>query len=568
MQKILFPTDYSAASNAALRYAVSLARQSDALLLVVHVVAPSLPPAGTAAPPDDHMAEEEAALLTLLTTVIAAHDKRVLHEFRSVHGDPAKEIVRLAEHEHVDLIVMSSAGRTGLRRMLMGSVAEAVVRLAPCPVISLKEPVEAKAARRLAKAAARGSRPTAANEPIEFEDPATVLAEAGGSSALTLLNFGVNARATDIHLYPVENAIDVRMRIDGRLEHFCRLPLDVGHPLVVQLKVLAEVDISDPFHPQEARVPLGDSFAGIEVRMTSVPVLGGESVALRLLKREHLLRPLDSLGLTVAARGRLQEMLRRGGGEGVVLVTGPAGSGKTTTAYSMVHTLDDGHRNIVTVEDPPEYCVPSYRQLTTNPRHQITMTSGLRTLLRMDPDVVLVGEIRDAETAEIAMRAASSGKFVITTLHTRDVASTITALRDLHIDNRSLGGNLTGIVSQRLVRRLCTACRQEVPLDAATAQAFTDEELEPPANVFKAVGCPQCRQSGYYERIGVFEVALPSREVREAIERGTAEEELRDLLRSCGTSSLRADALAKVYDGITTLDEVNSMIWGRLPGDA
>jgi type II secretory ATPase GspE/PulE/Tfp pilus assembly ATPase PilB-like protein len=343
------------------------------------------------------------------------------------------------------------------------------------------------------------------------------------------------------------------------------LPREVGHPLIVQLKVLADLDISDPFHPQEGRVQLDGSIEGIEVRLTSMPVVGGGSVALRLLRREHLLRPLDSLGLLTGSLHRLLEMLHRGGGEGVVLVTGPAGSGKTTTAYSMVHALDDGQRNIVTVEDPPEYRVPSFRQLAANLRHQITMTSGLRTLLRMDPDVVLVGEVRDAETADIAMRAASSGKFVFTTLHTRDAASTITALRDLHVENRSLGANLTGIVSQRLLRRLCQACRREVPLDPADAQTFTDELLEPPARVFDAVGCDKCRQTGYHERIGVFEVALPTREIRAAIENGVAEEELRDLLRSSGTISLRADALTKVRDGITTLDEVNTMIWGRLP---
>jgi type II secretory ATPase GspE/PulE/Tfp pilus assembly ATPase PilB-like protein len=193
------------------------------------------------------------------------------------------------------------------------------------------------------------------------------------------------------------------------------------------------------------------------------------------------------------------------------------------------------------------------------------MTSGLRSLLRMDPDVVLVGEIRDAETADIAMRAASSGKYVFTTLHTRDVASTITALRDLHIDNRSLAGNLTGIISQRLLRRACPNCCRRVAIDEACRKAFSDEGVEPPDTLVAARGCKQCRNTGYRGRIGVFEVVLPDRAIRATIERGGSEDELRDQLRSAGTRSLLADALAKARDGITTLDEVRSMTWVTLP---
>jgi type II secretory ATPase GspE/PulE/Tfp pilus assembly ATPase PilB-like protein len=258
-------------------------------------------------------------------------------------------------------------------------------------------------------------------------------------------------------------------------------------------------------------------------------------------------------------------MLRPAGGEGVVLVTGPANSGKTTTAYSMVYALDDGHRNIVTIEDPPEYHIPSFRQLAADERHGVTMTSGLRTLLRMDPDIVLVGEIRDVEAAQIAMRAASSGKFVFTTLHTRDVASTLTALRDLHVDNRSLAGNLTGIVSQRLVRRLCPRCRREAALDADSARLFADEGLEPPERVLAPAGCEACRQTGYFERIGIFEVVVPDREFRAAIESGASEDELRSVIRSQGTTSLRSDALLKVQSGATSLDELRAMTWARLP---
>ena len=251
-------------------------------------------------------------------------------------------------------------------------------------------------------------------------------------------------------------------------------------------------------------------------------------------------------------------------GEGIVLITGPAGSGKTTTAYSMVHALDAEHRNIVTIEDPPEFRVSSFRQMAVDIKHGVTMTSGLRTLLRMDPDVVLVGEIRDADAADIAMRAASSGKYVFTTLHTRDVASTITALRDLHIDNRSLAGNLTGIISQRLVRRVCVHCRQLSAPDEAQRGFFQSFGVEVPATVPNCGRCEQCRHLGYRDRIGIFEVVVPNRAIRDAIEHDAAEDELRDLLRNNATPSLEADGLAKVRDGITTADEIRAMTWMSL----
>ena len=455
---------------------------------------------------------------------------------------------------------MATAGRTGWRRLLMGSVAEAVIRDAACPVLTLKQPAApADQAHANEQAQAEFS---AFEAEIEFrEDPAAEIA-AVRHSALALLERAVLARATDVHIDPLGDGREVRFRIDGRLEHYCRLPREVGQPLTSQLKIMAELDIANPFQSQEGRFSLPQPLEH-EVRLTRVPVVGGESIALRLLSGDRLLRPLDSLGLGGGSLDRLHQMLRHG--EGVVLVTGPANSGKTTTAYSMAHAMDDGHRNLVTMEDPVEYRVPGFRQMSVDPRHGITMTAGLRSLLRMDPDVVLVGEIRDAETAETAMRAASSGKYVFTTIHTRDVASTVTAMRDLKIDNRSLAGNLTGIISQRLVRRLCEHCRRLTPTTESQAQVFRDEGLEPPATLPAAGGCAHCRQTGYFERVGVFEVVVPDRAIRDAIEQGASEDELRDLLRSHGTQSLMADALAKVRDGVTSLDEAHGMSWVSFP---
>jgi type II secretory ATPase GspE/PulE/Tfp pilus assembly ATPase PilB-like protein len=280
-------------------------------------------------------------------------------------------------------------------------------------------------------------------------------------------------------------------------------------------------------------------------------------MALRLLSRERMLLSLEGLGLSRAPLEAVERMRRSGAG--LVLVTGPTGSGKTTTIYSLLHVLSGSARNITSIEDPVEFSLPFIRQLDVDPRHGMTMTAGLRTILRMDPDVVFVSEIRDAEAAEIAMRAGSSGRFIFSTLHTRDVASTVTALRDLHIDNRSLAANLAGIVSQRLVRRLCPECATRSPTAEAEAQAFSSEGLAPPAELGRAVGCPHCRGTGYRDRIGVFEAVSTAGPASEAVLSGAPEGEFRKALRSSGSPSLLGDGLRKVGEGITTLEEVQGM---------
>jgi type II secretory ATPase GspE/PulE/Tfp pilus assembly ATPase PilB-like protein len=269
--------------------------------------------------------------------------------------------------------------------------------------------------------------------------------------------------------------------------------------------------------------------------------------------------PLNRLGLSDAALAAADRMLRRT--EGIVLVTGPTGSGKTSTVYSMLETLGGGERNIVSIEDPVEFSVPYVRQMEVDERHGVTMTSGLRTLLRMDPDVVFVGEIRDAEAGDIGMRAASSGKYVFSTLHTRDVASTVTALRDLHIDNRSLAGNLAGIISQRIVRRLCRQCRHLAPPSDLDRAFLAEHGVEPPESLYQAAACNHCRGTGWFGRIGVFEVVVADEEFAALIARGATEQELRQHIRGSGVPDLTADALSKVHEGITSVDEVRRIHW-------
>lgn len=553
MFKVLFPTDYSECSGEAMKYAVTLAADAGGSLIVVHVVEPMSPYLVPESPSDESRHRDE--FMERLKGLLANHPSVTCDEETRL-GDPVANIVQVAENEQVDLIVMGTTGRTGVKRMLLGSVAEHVVRRAPCPVLTLKAPATEAVFRRARVEAVRGWPDTAASATeagIPFELPE----EDADNPALALIVRGIRARASDIHLDPLGADLLVRFRIDGRMRDFCKMDRPLGHGIATQLKLMADLDIADPFHPQEGRLALPESLQGIDVRITSVPVAVGEAISLRLHRRDRLVRPLQELGLSSPSQELVERMLRLG--EGIVLVTGPTGSGKTTTIYSMLHALDDGTRNLVSIEDPIEFVTPGLRQLAVDLRHGITMTSGLKTLLRLDPDVVFISEIRDVEAADSAMRAASSGKYVFSSLHTRDVASTVTALRDLHIDNRSLAGNLTGILSQRLIRRLCReCCRTESPT-AAEADLFARHGVVVPQEIGRPVGCPRCLNTGYHDRIGIFEVVLPEHDILQAIEEGGPEERLRNVIRSHGADSLETDALEKVAQGITSLEEFQAM---------
>jgi type II secretory ATPase GspE/PulE/Tfp pilus assembly ATPase PilB-like protein len=375
--------------------------------------------------------------------------------------------------------------------------------------------------------------------------------------ALDLLRRAISQRATDVHLDPYGDEIELRFRIDGRLEHYCRLSEQIGEKLMTQLKILANLDPSEPFRAQEGRLDLPVSLSDYDVRVTSTPVVAGAAVALRLLRRDQIIRPLDTLGFSEESFVKIDELLKMG--EGMVLVSGPSGSGKTTTLYSLVKALDDGHRNIVTIEDPVEYLVPEFLQLQVDPKHDRTLESEVKTVLRMDPDIILVGEIRDGETARAAMQAASCGKYIFCSFHTRDSASVVTRLRDLKVDDRSLASNLRAVISQRLIRRPCEQCRDTRPITDDEVALFDAEGITLPESLPLCVGCEACHQRGYHERIGVFEIGIITPDLAEAIENGQTERQLRHLLRSDGVKSLMADGLQKVRNGITTLQEVRSM---------
>lgn len=524
LQRILVPVDFSKYSRAALANAIELADQFKAELHLMHVSSE-----------DEAQAREAIEQLEQLVPAELMLTLKVAHS--AVPGSPSREIVRKAVQDRFDLIVMGTHGRTGLVRLALGSVAEQVLRTAPCPVLIVRHPEQTTEAAQESKSVPPEAAP-----------------------ALDLMQRAAAQRATDIHIDPTDdNKYVVRFRIDGHLQRYCQMERDVAERLIHQLKNLASLDFADPFRPKEGRVRMPAAMPDMEARLTTAPVFGGEAVALRLFNRETGFRRLDQLGFSKHALAAVQDMLRHG--EGMVLVTGPTGSGKTTTVYSMLETFRSKEQNVVSIEDPVEFPLPFVRQTQVDARHGITMTSGLRTLLRMDPDVIFLGEIRDGEAMDIAMRAASSGKYVFSTLHTRDAAGTITALRDLHGDGRSLAANLAGVISQRMVRRLCPNCRQSSAIADERRRLFEEDGVMLPQAAYIATGCEQCRGTGFHGRIGVFETVIVDDAVREAILQEASEGKLRQVMRTGGASSLTADALMKVQEGITSVDEVLQMRW-------
>ncbi len=246
---------------------------------------------------------------------------------------------------------------------------------------------------------------------------------------------------------------------------------------------------------------------------------------------------------------------------GLVLVAGPTGAGKTTTAYSMLNVLFTGQHNIVSIEDPVELLVPFMRQLSVDKRHGLTMNVALSTILRMDPDVVFVGEIRGEEAAQVAMQAAGCGKRAFSTMHMRDVSATVTAMRKLEVDSKTLADNLTGVITQRLVRLVCQNCSEPGPITKHEGELFSSQGMDAPSEVVRARGCDRCRGIGYKERIGVFEAVVVKGDVAEAIRQEKNEDELRQVIREAGTPGLLADGLKKVQDGLTTIQELQEMSW-------
>jgi general secretion pathway protein E len=411
--------------------------------------------------------------------------------------------------------------------------------------------------------AARDEAQVEAAEPLE-EDAERLKDLASEAPVIRLVNQiiarAVESQASDIHIEPFEDRLRVRYRYDGVLSEAESPSARLTAAITSRIKIMARLDIAERRLPQDGRIKMAVRGHEIDFRVSTIPSLYGETVVLRVLDRSAVTFDYAKLGLPTGVVGRLNEALDLP--NGIVLVTGPTGSGKTTTLYTGLLALNSAARKIVTVEDPIEYQLRGVNQIQVKPQIGLNFASLLRSILRQDPDVIMVGEIRDLETAQIAVQAALTGHLVLSTLHTNSAAATITRLRDMGVEDYLLTAVLRGVLAQRLVRRLCTHCRRE---DDATPELIRRFDLDrrsngAPVRLWHATGCPQCRGTGYRGRLAIAEFLRPNAELERAIFAGAGHADIERLAVEAGMVTLFDAGLDAVLAGTTTLEELTRSI--------
>jgi len=407
----------------------------------------------------------------------------------------------------------------------------------------------------------------------EFETPKDLLELTEEAPIIRLLNAlllqAVKERASDIHIEPYEKELDVRLRVDGVLHRVLSPPKIIQDALISRIKIMAHLDIAEKRLPQDGRIRLLLGGRDIDIRVSVVPTSHGERAVMRLLDRKQGLLGLWEVGFSKDDENKLDEYLKMP--DGIILVTGPTGSGKTTTLYAALNRIHTEEKNIITVEDPVEYQLKGIGQIHVNPKIGLTFASGLRSILRQDPDVIMVGEIRDLETAEIAMQASLTGHLVLSTLHTNDAPSALVRLIDMGIEPFLVASSLTVVLAQRLTRMICPHCRESYEASAVEKSYFSNAFFPPtppsPSRgegkgggasllLSRGRGCAQCKDKGYLGRTGIFELLIIDNEIRPMITDKIDSQSIKNYAISRGMKTLRIDGLEKVIQGITTLEEV------------
>ncbi|MEC9477467.1 MAG: ATPase, T2SS/T4P/T4SS family [Planctomycetota bacterium] len=365
----------------------------------------------------------------------------------------------------------------------------------------------------------------------------------------------IKDRASDIHLEPFEKEFKIRYRVDGVLYEMMPPPIQLARAVISRVKVMSNLDIAETRLPQDGRIELNIAGRPVDLRVSTLPTMYGESVVMRVLDRGQVSLDLENIGLRAKDLDRLQKLIMKP--NGIILVTGPTGSGKTTTLYSCLNEANDPATKIITTEDPVEYNIDGIVQIPINEDINVTYAACLRAILRQDPDKILVGEIRDLETAQIAVEASLTGHVVFSTLHTNDAPSSVIRLIDLGVEAFLLTATVEAVVAQRLVRRVCSACKVEYE---PTDEMLMELELTPSdvqdRTFFYGKGCKECNGSGYKGRIALFEIMVMSDRLRDRIMDGASTQELQSVAREEGMTTLRDAGLLHIYDGITTIEEV------------
>ena len=373
-----------------------------------------------------------------------------------------------------------------------------------------------------------------------------------------VLKDAIQLRASDVHLEPFEDELRIRYRIDGVLQEV-PVPAQVKRfqpAIVARVKILSHLNIAEKRLPQDGRIKVRIEDAEVDIRVSIIPMLHGEAVVMRLLRQNAALRGAAELGMNERELSCLRRVLQLP--HGIVLVTGPTGSGKTSTLYTALHEINDSERKIITIEDPIEYQLKGVNQIQVSEKSGLTFARGLRSILRHDPDVILIGEIRDQETAQIAVQASLTGHLVFSTLHTNDAAGALTRLVDMGVEPYLVASSLEAVLAQRLVRLLCPHCKR-VDTTATARDYKTKIGMDADAIVYRAVGCRECRQTGYHGRRAIFEWMDTSSEIRSLILKNASTDVIRDAACRAGMRTLAEDGRRLVHEGVTTIEEVLSV---------
>jgi len=370
----------------------------------------------------------------------------------------------------------------------------------------------------------------------------------------------IKDRASDIHVEPDRRGVRIRYRIDGVLHEVMRVPKYVHAPLVSRIKIMGDMNIAERRIPQDGRIHIRHEGNDYDLRVSSLPTVFGEKVVMRILDQSSVMIGLNKLGMAGETQAQLESVIVQP--NGMILSTGPTGSGKTTTQYSILNKINSVEKNIITIEDPVEYQLPGLSQVHVNRKAGLTFASAMRSFLRQDPDIIMVGEIRDLETAETAVQASLTGHLVLSTLHTNDAPSAVTRLMDMGVEPFLIASSIIGILAQRLARRICPNCKEpyKPPAEALHRVGFNVDDME---NVvfYRGRGCEQCRHTGYRGRSGIFEMMLVSEEVADLTVKRAPLSEIRAAALAGGMKTLKMDGFQKVLEGLTTVEEVMRVIF-------
>ena len=414
-----------------------------------------------------------------------------------------------------------------------------------------------------AEAKAVADRYSKEKEKQEKEDEEQPSSDSINSSPIVLLvrstiEQAIRQRASDIHIEPLDKQVRVRYRVDGTLYEIITYKKDLLPAIVARIKIISGMDISEKRIPQDGRISMIVDRLEYDIRVSSLPTVHGEKIVMRINTKKNLMKSKRDLGLSHDDMVKFDTILKKP--HGIILVSGPTGSGKSTTLYTALSEINTMDVNIVTVEDPVEATIDGINQIQVNAKAKLTFASALRSILRQDPNIIMIGEIRDGETAEIAVRASITGHLVVSTIHTNSAASSVTRLMDMGIESYLLADSLVGVIAQRLIRRLCNKCKREHEASVEEKQLLgvaTDKDL----NIYEPVGCPQCNNTGYLGRTGVYEILTITPDVKHIIANGGNSVAIQETAIREGMSTLKTSAIGFVIEGVTSMTELNKIIY-------